>query len=197
MNTTSGILGLARGMRAYFASVLQSPPNIIVGWTKRWRQDNQGAGGAARIVLMPGVVDVSAGPPKVLPAGTIDRDFEQNFVDLNPQMRIVRMWHYAVTCSVWAVDPNYPQDEEAQIGAVEDLLELTYQSIAEAYDPVTGFTVGAGNIEDVGAPVWTLPPGESPFGRELTFGFVLRVPLFAQPVQKAFPLAAVARNPAA
>jgi hypothetical protein len=207
MASHSGILGLARGMRAFFASPLTPSPNgapvVAVGWTPRSRQDNQGAGGAGRIVLIPGEFDAtSPATPKSLRAGTIDRDFEQNFVGNqgnlvgNQNMRIRAMWHAALTCSVWAVDPDQPQDEEGQIGATEDLLEFAIQALHYAVDPVTGQTVGAANVE-YGEASWTLPPGEAGFGRELTFGIVIRVPLFDPPTVLAFPKPAIARNPAA
>jgi len=203
MGNRSGLLGLVRGMRAYVADTSVVPasfgtPSIVVGWAKRWRQDNQGAGGASRIVLIPGQFDASAPwPPKTLRAGSIDRDFEQNYVQLNPQMRIRAMWHQQVTCCVWGVDPSNPTDEEAQIAATEDLLELTIQALHNAVDSETGQTAGAANIAEYGEPSWTLPPGENGFGRELSFGFVLLVPLFEQPTSEAFPRGAVARLPAA
>jgi hypothetical protein len=200
MANRSGLLGLARGMRAYFAAqeaVAGIVPSVVVGWTRRSRQDNQGAGGASRVVLIPGLFDATASAPKSLQAGVIDRSGEQNAVNLVPVLRALAWWHQAVTCCVWAVDPARPQEEEGQIAATEDLLELTIQALHNAVDPETGTPAGFANLESFGEPVWTLPPGEAAFGRELVFPFTLDVPLFDQPIQVAYPSPAVARNPAA
>jgi hypothetical protein len=192
----SGLLALKRGVAEYFEAQSVSA-SVRVGWTARNRQDNAGPGGANRVVFIPGEFDPTSGAPKVLRAGKIDRDGEQNFVDLDPRLRVLAWWHEAVTCSVWAVDSDHPQDEELQIEATETLLEQTIQGIHNAVDPDTGTNVGFANIEDFGEPFWVLPPGEMAFGRELVFGFVLYVPLFDAPTGIAYPSPAVGRDPSA
>jgi hypothetical protein len=193
----SGLVGLARGLRSYFASVNCSAA-VLVGWNARARQDNSGAGGANRVVLVPGVFDPSAGAPKVLKAGRIDRDGPMNFY-ADPTLRMVPVawWHEGVTCSVWAVDPTAPTEEERQIEATESLLELTVQGLKNSVDPVTGMAAGFADLETFGDVAWTLPPAEMSYGRELTFGFELFVPLYDAAIGLVYPQAAVARSPAA
>lgn len=191
----SGLLALVRGMRAYLeANSFQVP--VRVGWNVRNRIDNQGPGGGNRIILVPGEFDPSSGVPRAQRAGLIDRDAPQNHVELDPQVRALAWWHEAITCSVWAVDAEKPQDEEHQISATETLLELTVQAIHNAVDPETMTPVGFGNLQGWGQAVWTLPPGEMGFGRELTFGFTLLVPLFDAAIGLAHPQPAVSRVPA-
>lgn len=194
MANRSGLLALARGVRAYFAGTNVSA-NVAVGWTARSRIDNQGEGGANRVVFIPGVLDPNTGAPKAMKAGTFDRNGAQNHIAQSPARRALAWWHEPITVSVWAVDPERPQDEEAQIEATEALLEQTVRAIHNAVDPETKAPVGFANVEQWGDPVWTVPPGENSFGRELTFPIVLLVPLFDQEQDLVKPQAAVARNP--
>lgn len=194
MSNRSGLLGLVRGVRAYF--VAQSVDVVVaVGWNKRNRQDNQGPGGASRVVFIPGEFDPTSGAPKVLKGGTMDRDGVQNHVGLNPRMRALAYWHEPITVCVWAVDVRQPKDEEAQIGATEALREMTVRAIHLAVDPETGAAAGFANIEEWGDTFWTLPPGEAAFGREITFGFTLLVPIFDQAIDTATPAPALTRGP--
>lgn len=193
----SGIVGVARGIRAFFATNEISAV-VRVGWVDRNRQTNQGPGGANRVVLIPGVFDAtSGGPPKPLKAGRIDRDGPSHaYDDKTVRMRTVAFWHEAVTCMVWGVDPDFPTDEERQIEATEGLLELTLRALKNSVDPESGMSAGFANLETFGDAVWTMPPAEMSFGRELAFGFELLVPLYDQPYGKAYPQAAVSRLPA-
>lgn len=190
----SGLLGLVRGVRAYFAAQ-EINAVVAVGWNKRNRIDNQGPSGAARVVFIPGEFDPTSGAPKVLKGGAMDRNAPQDHVALNPRLRTLAWWHETVTVCVWAVDPLKPQDEESQIGATEGLRELTLQAIHNSVDPETGTGAGFANIEEWGDTFWTLPPGEAGFGREITFSFTLLVPIFDQPIALAFPGPAVSRDP--
>jgi hypothetical protein len=196
MANRSGLLGLKRGLAAFFVAQDISA-SVRVGWTARSRQDNQGPGGASRVVLIPGDFDATTGAPRVQRAGRLDRDGPQNHVNLDPQLRALAWWHESVTCSVWGVDVERPKDEEAQIEATELLLEQTIQGLHNAVDPLTNTPAGFANLEDWGEPFWTLPPGEMAYGRELVFGFVLVVPLFDLPIDKGYPVPAVGRDPAA
>jgi hypothetical protein len=196
----SGLLGLVRGVRARF--VANGIAAVVdVGWNKRGRQTNQGPGGASRVVFMPGAMpDPSAGPQKAMRAGRIDRNAPQNHVTLDPHLRALAWWHEEITVSVWGVDlstPGSSADEEKQIEATEALLESTMQAIHGAVDPDTGQPAGFASIEDWGESVWTVPPGENAFGREILFGLVLIVPLFDLPELVAYPQAGVTRNPLA
>lgn len=192
----SGLCALVRGVRALMVTLA---PGVVVelGWTKRSRNDNQGYGGASRVVFIPGEFDSSPGAPKTLRGGTIDRKGAQTHGGGNPRLRTLAHDHPIVTVSVWACDPMRPLDEEGQIEATEALRELTFQALQGAVDPETGTPVGFGNIEYGGDWDWTLPPGEASFGREITFSLVLHnVPIFDQPVSTTTPQGSVARSPA-
>jgi len=192
----SALLALRRAVADYFTTNNVSA-SVYLGWKPRSRQDNQGPGGSNRVVFIPGDFDPSSGEPKALKAGALDRDAPQNHVDLDPRQRAVAWWHPIVTCSVWACDPSAPQDEAGQIAATDDLFNATCAALHNAVDPVTGTAIGFGNIEEFGDTMWTLPPVESAFGRELTFRFVLLSPRFDAPTGLAYPSPAVNRNPVA
>jgi hypothetical protein len=185
--------GLVRGVRAYFdANGIAA--KVSAGWTARYRQDNQGPGGASRVVFVPGDFDPGGGPPKVLDGGEIDRDGAMNQIGLNPSLRTLA-WHHAVyTACVWGVHPEKPQDEEAQLWATKALLHRTVRAMHLAVDPETGQGAGFGNIESWGKLRYTLPPGEMGYGREAVFRFVLLEPLFDQEIEQAFPDAVVTRG---
>lgn len=188
----SGLLGLVRGVAAYFGANMISA-QVVAGWKARDRKDNAGPGGANRVVFMPGDFDAGAGGPKPLPAGRISRNAPQNFPELTGDGRALAWWEYSATVSVWAVSIDRPQDEEAQIEAVEELLEQTVRAMHNAVDPATATPAGFGNILEWGDAAWTLPPKEQAFGRELCFGFTLLVPLLDQPYGIAFPSPVVNR----
>lgn len=190
-----GLLALVRGVRARFEDDGVSAV-VDVGWTKRYRQDNQGPGGANRVVFIPGESDPSSGAPKVLEAGEINLDGEQMHLDDDVRFRTLAWWHAPYTVSVWGVDPAHPKDEAGQIWATKRLLRQTIRAMHTAVDPETGQFAGAAQIVQWGRVRWTLPPSESAFGRELTFGFVLVEPQFDAPEELAYPSPALVRDPA-
>lgn len=190
----SALRALVRGVDAYFQAY-GVPARVSLGWTQRDRQDNQGPGGAARVVFVPGEFTPEGGPPRNLRAGLLSRQGQQNDSDGDTRNRALAWWAEIVTCSVWAVDPDNATDEGAQIEATEDLLESTIQGIHNAVDPKTQANVGFANVLEWGPATWTLPPAQRAFGRELTFTFVLQVPMRDQPVSLAEPQPAVNRAP--
>jgi hypothetical protein len=169
---------------------------VRFGWNARARQDNQAPAGASRILFTPGEYS----PPDVLrplKAGVLDRNGEQNHMMENPQHQALAWWHQLVTCSVWGVDLSSPQDELKNFVATKRLFAWTLRAIKNARDPDTGALAGFANIEDWGAPTWTVPPGLAAFGRELTFTFTMVEPCDEVPVHLAYPMPVVTRLPAA
>lgn len=187
MSNTSGILALANGMRQYF--VVNNVTNVVVtpcGWTQRPRILNQGTPGANRILLIPGKE-----PGGVAGAGgTLTRDSRPTTA--NP--RALLTWRKDVTMSVWAVDTTDLHNEELQIAALENLLELAVRAAHSAVDPNTLTNVGLAAIE-WGAVRYTMPPGEMAFGKELLVEFVHKCPIFDATVQTAFPQLVLGRSP--
>jgi hypothetical protein len=188
--------GLVRGVEAFFKAQGVTA-SVDVGWTRRSRQDNQGPGGANRVVFIPGEFDASPSPPKVLRYGELDLEGEQNQVTLAPRLRTIAWLHGAYTCSVWAADASAPTDERKQIWRTKQLLRWTLQAMQNAVDPLTEQPVGGANLQWGGTLAWTLPPGEQAFGRELCFEFRLLEPQHDVPIATAYPgTAVVARSPA-
>lgn len=184
MSNTSGILALANGMRAYFA--LTGPPNIVVtpcGWTQRPRIINQGTPGANRILLIPGKEPGAAAGA----GGILTRDSRPSTT--NPRALVT--WRKDVTMSVWAVDTTDLHNEELQIAAVENLLEL---AVRAAHSAVTLRNVGLAAIE-WGAVRYTIPPSEMAFGKEILVEFVHKCPLFDATVETAHPQPILGRSP--
>lgn len=190
---TFGLLALERSIKDYFAQNTISAA-VDFGWTARFRKDNQGAGQANRVIVMPGKFDPSTGEPRAVPAGRIDRNGPSDFVDIGAERIRVLAWiHEDVTLAVWASDPTAAKDERLAYGTSRHLTMVTIQAIHNAVDPLTGAPVGFGNIEDYGDTTWTLPPGEVAFGREFMFGLVLRSPWLAAPFGVAFPTPVIER----
>jgi len=191
-----GLAALRSGVEAYFKAY-GITARVDIGWTRRYQQDNQGPGGAARVLFIPGDIDPSPGAPKTVDGGTIDRDGTQNAIGLDPQLRALA-WHHAVyTCSVWAVSKDKPQDEQMQILATKALLQQTIRAMHNATIVVAQAApqlVGFGNITEWGRFMWTLPPGQMAFGREATFRFVMTEPLFDAEIGKAYPDPVVTRG---
>jgi len=194
----SGLIALADGMRAYFEA--QRIPAVVtpVGWKYRSFVINQGPGGGSRVCLIPGRIDPSSGtPPKVIEAGTFKQpmfgDAGSNGGYANPR-RLIE-WDRTVSLCVWGVDTTQLDNDEAQYAALEDLVEATYQALHNAVDPVTGINVGLADVVLQDA-VFTLPPVELAFGRELVGYFQHKGPLFDVADRIVTPKGAIVRQPA-
>lgn len=188
--------GMVRAVSAFFVAQGVTA-TVDVGWTKRFRQDNQGPGGANRIVFIPGDFDPTPGTMKPLKYGALTLEGAQNQVNNVPRLRTIAWLHALYTCSVWASDPAAPTDERRQIWKTKQLFRWTLQAMQNALDPVTGQPVGGANILDYGPVGWMLPPGEGAFGRELLFVFMLIEPQHDVPIALAYPgTAIVSRSPA-
>lgn len=194
----SGLVALADGMRSYFEA--NEIPAVVmpVGWKYRAFLVGQGPGGGSRVCLIPGKLDPTAGtPPKVTEAGTFKQpafaDAGTGGGNANPR-RLIE-WVRTVTLSVWGVDVEHLNDDEAQFHATENLLEWTYQAMHAAVDPVTGINVGLADVVLKDA-VWVIPPVEQGFGRELVAYFEHHGPLFDLPDAIATPQPGIYRSPA-
>lgn len=197
----SGLVALAAGVRAFFEA--NGVPATVppVGWKYRTFQVNQGPGGGSRVAFIPGRIDPTApGVPKVLDAGTFSqpqlstpgpRLGGQTQNPGNP--RPLASWHKLVSVSIWAVDPDGPQDDERQLSALENLVDWTYTAMHNAVDPVSGRNVGLADLELVDS-VWTTPPVERAFGRELVLFFIQHAPVFDLFIQTTTPKPAIQKS---
>lgn len=163
MARRSGLIALADGVRAYFQS--QSIDAVVARVSRRGREQwiTQAPRGANRVLFMQ--------PPDGA-RGRLRRGQKSNF---NPE--VIAEWDRPVILSVWAADPGASSDEEAQMGATEDLLEIALQAMRRAVDPVTDQPIGYSNIE-LGEMREVTDDKELYFGVELQLGFVIKMPLF-------------------
>lgn len=186
MNTV-GLIALVRGMRAYLAQpwVACTATVTALGWRQREQQLNQGMGGANRITLYPGLE----------PSGAYGQGGEltrENRPSTNNPHALVT-WRKPVTMSVWAVDTTSTYDEEAQIAAAENLLELAVRAAHNAIDPSTNTPVGVANIE-WSSVRYTKPPVNMGFGQEILVEFLQKCPLFDRTVDLATPMPGLNRG---
>lgn len=196
----SGLIALSDGVRAYFAQ--NSVPALVtpVGW--RYRSWNTGGpGGGSRVCFVPGKLDPSAlTPPKIMDAGRLTQPRK---AAPGPRMggpmggsgnpRPLRWWHRIVSVCVWGVDLTDTSNDELQLQATEDLVELTVQAMHNAIDPVDGVNVGLADIE-WSECVWTVPPQDRGFGREWVGYFEHATPLFDATLDTTTPQPAIVRG---
>jgi hypothetical protein len=157
-----GLIALSDGVREYFQTN-QIP--AVVGKVGRHQRDlwrTEAPSGAGRVLFMQ--------PPRT--RGKLWRGQEASGFP-----RVILEWKRNVVLSVWGVDSDNPEDEEAQIFAVESLLEITLQAMRRAVDPVTSQALNFNNIE-FGDIEEVDENRELYFGIELWVHFTLRGPLF-------------------
>lgn len=125
-------LGLTGGVRDFGTGVGPVPvPNIVAllasynivgpmvgttGWKQRQKIINQGQGQANRVLFIPGN-DKGEEGDLVQPRRT------------NSNPRSLWKWERIFTCSIWAVDSSDIANEELQIQASSNLLQLTLQAM--------------------------------------------------------------------
>jgi hypothetical protein len=157
----SPLIALADGVAAYFAR-MGLDHAVLFGWKEREKQINQGAGGANRVVFMPG----AKGGTGTAKGGTLSRD-NQPTREENAQVVATRA--SICTVSIWAVNADSAgalYSEREQFQALDSLYTDTIVAIHAAIDPDTGEAAGLGAIE-WGDFDWTTPPVNVAFGREL------------------------------
>ena len=164
----SGLVALVHSVRDYFTANGVTA-SVSLGWKERSRQDNQGAGGANRVVFTPsddsgrgGTIDGIRGPGS-------RNNLASNGGD-DTSRRGLYSWERFVVVSIWAQDDSQadPEDEEAQIEATEALFEWTMRA-------VQAFAHQDARWGDV---TWTPTPVDRSFGRELRAALTYRHPMF-------------------
>lgn len=188
MSGVSSLIALANGARAFFVAHSVSAVVTPVGQKQRFRVINQGPGGGSRVVFMPGAVDAS-GALKSYDGGSL---MSPKINRVNPRPLV--HWDRINTISVWGVNAASPQDEELQLAATEDLFEWVVRAVHNAVDPGTGSPVGLANVV-WGDVMWTTPPMDGAFGKELLVTFRHNAVLFDTPIDTTTPQPSVARNP--
>lgn len=184
MANTSSLIALANGVRVYMKAVNPAVVVGVTGWKQRSQQLNQGTPGANRILFIPG--DLQGRD------GALERGRKPSS---NP--RTLLEWKRIVTMSVWAVDASSPanlDNDEAQIAAVENLLEQAIQAVHLAVDPDTKTAVGAGNIH-WGGVRWSVANQEMAFGREVLVDFQQSSVFFDRPNTVVYPTPSLQPTP--
>lgn len=173
----SGLKALMDGVQAYFVAHEVSA-TIDFGARALPRQDNQGPGGANRVVFVPFDPNSGDGGRIGQPYLAGERDIMDEFA---PELRVaatrgIGEWERTMMVSVWAFDPTAPTSELAHALLVEDLVEWTKRAVDYA---------GGSNVT-WGATKWTVPK-ERFFGLEVRIGFVFSHPLYDVPDDVGFP----------
>lgn len=169
----SGITALYRGMVAYFEAANIGVP-ILLGLKARDRWDT------SRVVMIDGVFDGS-NPAKPIKAGTFGAPWQKQ--SQNP--RELASWPRPFTLSIRGVDRTRLDDESAQLEAMDQLIESTFQAVWNATDE-RGRNVGQANVE-WGEGIWMVPPVQQAFGRELLVNCTHKEVLFDRGSPIAFP----------
>jgi hypothetical protein len=174
----SAFTTLVHGVQAYFTALGQGSV-VVCGYRERAKQLNQGAGGANRVIFLPGDINGAGGKLEASPRDVGRRDVEDAMENRVAVIRPLASWARQFTISVWGWDSTAPRDELLQAAAVEDLFEKTVQAVEQ----VTG--AGGPNLL-WGNTVWTVPK-ENTLGAELLVGVALTHPLMDAADDVAFP----------
>lgn len=175
---------LVASVRDYF-STFGVTANVELGWNRRTRQTNQGAGGANRVIFVPSD-EAGGGGSLARPHLMGPREF---FDPSSPTptrpvatARPLLDWQRVIFFYVWARDPARAEDEGAQIEATETLFEEAVRAIHSAPGGFASLSWGGTK--------WT-PPAERSFGLELRGSLTFQHPLFDRPSEIVYPSAAV------
>jgi len=157
----------------------------VYGSRERTKQNNQGLGGANRVAFAPSDDGGKAGRIVAVkhPGPRRTTDDEDN----ETARRAIFDWEHVLMVSIWAVDASDPENERAQLEAVETLLEHTINA-------VQSFAHANAIWGDV---TWTPQPVERVFGRELRVGLTYRHPMFETENEIVRPSPVVHRIPEA
>lgn len=184
----SGLLAAAKTVET-FLTAHGVTAKVEVGWKRRPQQLNQGPLGANRVVFIPSEEKGEGGQltGARFPGQRTIRDAVDAPV---ANVRSLLDWKRQVILSIWASDrttPGDPNNEEAQIEAVESLFEWVVRAVHCAPGAFAAITWGD--------PKWTVP-AERSFGLELLVPLTFSHPVYDEPRELVFPTsAAVARAP--
>lgn len=178
-NVFSTLVGLSDAVRLWFAARTEGVSVPPVGWRQRVQKLNEGTGRANRVLFMPGAI-ASGDVPEVTDLGKLLRGRQSSN---NP--RVLFEWDIPFTMSVWAVDMTDRNDEQLQIIAVTNLLELALQAVHNARlpenpgDPASPLiSVGLANLITPATVRIVTRNAEQYFGREILVGMSMKTPLY-------------------
>jgi hypothetical protein len=175
----SGFSFLVEGVRAYFLD--QSYPTAIhVGVKAYFEQWNQGAGGADRVVFIPGEFHGEQ-VYRSRPYGSL----QPKLGNQTSGFQEVAQWTRPITIACWAPPSlEAPTDELLQ----NDRTEQLFEAVRVAAQVVQAADIAWGDVERVA------PPQERAFGEAILIHAEQRGPLYYPALQRVFPSPAVARG---
>lgn len=176
----SGLLAAVRTVQSFLdANTVDA--EVRLGWKERPQRINKTDSGANRIVFEPALKSGAGGTiePVRFPGHRNIRASADG--DVVARIRSLRDWKRKVYVSVWAVDLDDRENEEAQIEATEALFEWVVRAVHNA--------PGAFGAAKWGAVEWT-PPVQRSFGLELRAELEMSHPIYDAPQTVVFPTAA-------
>ncbi len=181
----SGLISAVNSVASFFTASGVTA-TVEVGWRRRERQDNQGPGGANRVIFSPSYDDTGAAGTMVPVRYPGDRTVRDGAGNAKGTIRSLADWERKVLVSVWAIDAANQTSEAAQIEATETLFEWTMRAVHAA--PGSFANAIFGDIKFT-------PPETRPFGLELLAALTFRQPIYDTPRDFYFPSSgAVARG---
>ena len=182
---TSSLLNLVTRVRTYFAAVNPAVRVGLTGWRERAKHLNQGTPAANRVLFIPGD---SQGRDGVLLPGRQTQANPRNLLE----------WDRRVLMSVWGVAPAAEDlaNDEAQLAAVELLLEQAFQAVVRAAVVGVGFPSRQAGAIHWGSVNWTLDNKDLGLGREVLVDFTLKSTFFDAPMGFVVPTPVLNRDPA-
>ncbi len=177
MAIQSGLVALVSSVRSYFEA-RNIVTNVSLGWKEPAKQLNQGSGRANRVVFIPSDPSGKGGA-----LGAAHQPGARSFGG-DTTVRALCTWERNLVVSVWAIDADAPNDEEAQIEAVETLFELTIRAVHD-FAKVNA---------QWGDTSWVASTSERQFGRELRAGLTFKHPMFDSPTGVAYPTPAITQT---
>ena len=180
----SAVVQLFRDVKTFFGSLpagnLGREASVVFGMRERWKQINEGTGGANRVVFVPGTIPDGKDGRLEGPTGP----GESIGSDGKVKPRALFDHKKIITICVWAADPLDPNavDETAQQEAIEQLFEYVMQAFKQS-------SAGLGNI-NAGAPLYNPNPNERRFGIEYRIEIELDTRIFDQVPNVVYPTGA-------
>jgi len=190
LHVQSGFTQLVQGVQAYFADQ-EIGVNVDYGLRAWYRQDNQGPGGASRVVFVLGEFHGEQ-QLRSRAYGRIHSPFAHNTTNFqgtaggfNPKEQAG--WTRPAAVALWAApDLTDPDDELLQNEQTEILLEQVLAAVR--ISQLADCFVKGWEVERIS------PPQERGFGEALCCNFELRGPLFYPATDVATPTAVVSRS---
>lgn len=173
MAAVSPIPAMVKHVQDYFTAT-SNTATVLFGRKELARQDNQGEGGANRVVFSPD------------PEGKAGKMSDGRLAGTQGSQRPLVTWERFLVISIWAVGED-PEDELQSYAAFEDLFEATTQALRL-------FTKADMTLGD---PGWVAPNVERAFGLAALVPLTIRGPLLSAAIKQVTPQPRIVKVPLA